>query len=156
MDLRQLRLYIEHCALPELFFEHKEDLLAKIIREEGKVFADMFQRAVDIEYAGATSPYTEDDFKIVPMRMKDKRYSLHITLPEPEAPPECESIIMCYKISKKGLYDLHYFTSKSIIHQGTLYLKFILKPTPKAAQNPAKITTGKSGDFGLSGVCSGI
>ena len=110
MDIRQLRLYIEHCALPELFFEHKEDLLAKIIREEGKVFADMFQRAVDIEYAGATSPYTEDDFKIVPMRMKDKRYSLHITLPEPEAPPECESIIMCYKISKKGLYDLHYFT----------------------------------------------
>ena len=110
MDKHQLRLYIEHCELPTLFFEHKENLLAKIIREEGKFFADLFQRAVDIEYAGETSPYTEDDFKIVPMGMKDKRCSLHILLPEPEAPPECEAIIMCYKISKKGLYDLHYFT----------------------------------------------
>ena len=69
-----------------------------------------YENPVDIEYAGATSPYTEDDFKIVPMGMKDKRCSLHILLPEPEAPPECEAIIMCYKISKKGLYDLHYFT----------------------------------------------
>ena len=110
MDKHELRLYIEHCALPTLFFEHKEDLLAKIIREERKFFADLYQRAVDIEYAGETSPYTEDDFSIFPLEMKEKRRMLDVSLPAPEEPPECKSIIMFYKINKKGLYDLHYFT----------------------------------------------
>lgn len=108
MTTHQLRTFVEHHLLPQLFFEHRAAILAKLFSEEGKFLTELYKDVA--ESNDETSPYTVTDFKIIPFDLKDGYRALFIEQPVPEEPLECYLIAMCFKMGDEDVDNLRYFT----------------------------------------------
>ena len=107
MTDHQLRTYVEHHLLPQLFFEHRAALLAKFLSDGDKFLTELYKDVA--ESNDETSPYTETDFKITPLDLGEYR-AIFIQPPAPEEALECFLIALCFKIGGEDVENLRYLT----------------------------------------------
>ena len=107
MTQHQLRTFVEHHLLPQLFFEHRAALLAKLLSDGDKFLTELYKDVA--ESNDETSPYTKTDFKIIPLDLDEYRAIL-IEQPALEEPLECYIIALCFKLGNDDVENLRYFT----------------------------------------------
>ena len=110
MTTHQLRTFVEHHLLPQLFFEHRIAVLAKLLSNEGKFMAELFK--IVAETNDDMSPYTESDFKIIPLNLDYEYHAILIEQPAPEEALECYTIALCFKHGDDDVENLRYFTAE--------------------------------------------
>lgn len=102
MQQTQTRYNIEHCALPEWFFEAGEDFIDRVSKEFIYACFEAGYRQDEVEF-----PYTIDQFDVHYIKLDDTTYMAKIHLPEPETSPLCSGILLVFD---EGYTNLQYFT----------------------------------------------
>ena len=104
---QELRSFVEHHLLPQLFFEHRTALLAKFFSNGAEFLAQLYKDVA--ESNDDISPYVETDFKITPLDLGEYR-AISIQPPAPEEALECFLIALCFKIGDGDVENLRYLT----------------------------------------------
>ncbi len=141
MDRHAIRYTFEHRALPQWFFEDKEQFIGLLFHDKNvlyRVINGMF------EDEGIINPYTEDDFSIAASKVTDDVKMFKIVFPEPEEEPLC---YCSYMFFDDDFEKISYFCIEKGNEHGEDY-PFVCSWTKDGAhQNHGNCTFEKYDDF---------
>lgn len=105
MSLKEVRYYIEHQLLPELFFEQKSDFIDAMLDEERNLLYECMTKICEEE--NIPCPYKEEQYKIDCYKIGENEYMIKAIFPTPEETPLCSKV---YFMFDEEFNNIQYFT----------------------------------------------
>lgn len=102
MTTYQVRFGFEHHILPNGFYTDKLNFIGMFLLDKNGLF---YVLKGMLEEQGLECPYTEDQFKVEPLRLNEEISLFTLTFPEPEQGPLCyKSYLFFDEEFKRAMY----------------------------------------------------